>query len=137
MVKKETKKEENEVKVVKSRRKGLPYGPVLKVKEKFGSKENLVKELKKIFDGTDIFIDKINKEKGLERVSNAKLLRLYEMAQEVKEKFGSRKALIEKYLEIAGVKNKDQLKEKLSGFTIGRLLDIYRRAIRNAEKTSG
>lgn len=108
--------------------------PAIIVREKFGSKEALVGEVKKIFDKTDIFVDKLSPHKPLEFVSNKKLLRLYEMAQEVKERFGSRKKLVEQYFKISGETVSDKRREKLMSMTLGRLLDMYRRAERVKRK---
>jgi hypothetical protein len=134
---KKTKKAGKEtVKKTVKRKRAVVAGPAVRVKAKFGSKESLIKEVKKIFDKADIFIDKLNKNKGLERVSNRKLLRLYEMAAEVKEKFGNRKALIDEYVKLASKENVQNISEKLSSFTIGKLLDLYHQAARRAGKTT-
>jgi hypothetical protein len=113
------KKKEKAKRVVKT--------PSVKVKEQFGSKENLLKEVKKLFEKTDFFPDRLNPEKGLERVSNRKLLRLHAMATELKDKFGSRKSMIEEYVKLAGQANVEAMKEKLAEMTLGRLVDLYRR----------
>jgi len=111
-----------------------PKGPVRVVAERFGSKENLVKELKALFDKSDVFVKKLSEMKGLAGVSNKKLLRLYELAAEVKQKFGSRKALIDEYAKLAGKADRSVLKEKLSQLPLGRLMDLYRTAEKKAKK---
>ena len=131
-------KKEAVAKTGKARRKRtVVAGPAVKVKAKYGSKESLIKEVKKIFDKADIFIDRLNPDKGLERVSNRKLMRLFEMASEVKEKFGSRKALIDEYVKLASKENVQNIKEKLSGLTLGKLLDLYHQAVRRGKKAAG
>jgi hypothetical protein len=112
----------------KEKPKRVVHTPTVKVKEQFGSKENLLKEVKKLFEKTDFFPDRLNPEKGLERVSNRKLLRLHAMATELKEKFGSRKNMIEEYVKLAGKANVEAMKEKLAEMTLGKLADLYRRA---------
>lgn len=114
------KKKEKQKRVIKT--------PGIEVKEQFGSKENLLKEVKKLFDKTDFFPDRLNPDKGLDRVSNRKLLRLYTLASEMKDKFGSRKNMIEEYVKLAGRANVEAMKEKLAEMTLGKLVDLYRRA---------
>lgn len=126
-------KAESEKKVGKRRRD--VKSPVVQVKDKFGSKENLIKEVKKLFDKTDLFSDHLSADKGLERVSNRKLLRLHALASEVKEKFGNRKKLLDQYLKVVGKENIKTMPEKLSTLTLGRLLDIYRRAEKQSRKS--
>ena len=112
----------------KEKAKRVVHTPSVKVKDQFGSKENLLKEVKKLFEKTDFFPDRLNPEKGLERVSNRKLLRLHAMATELKDKFGSRKSMIEEYVKLAGQANVAAMKEKLAEMTLGKLVDLYRRA---------
>jgi hypothetical protein len=111
-----------------ARKRAVAKSPSVKVKERFGSKENLIKEVKKLFEKGDIFSDRLNPDKGLDRVSNSKLMRLHAMATTVKEKFGTRKKLIEEYLKLSGGQNAAALQEKLAAVTLGKLLDLYRRA---------
>lgn len=127
------KKTKTAVPKKKAKAKRVIHTPSVKVKEQFGSKENLLKEVKKLFDKTDFFPDKLNPEKGLERISNRKLLRLHALASEMKDKFGSRKNMIEEYVKLAGKANVEAMKEKLAEMTLGKLVDLYRRA----EKIAG
>jgi hypothetical protein len=123
-----TAKPKNETGKKEKKKKRVIKTPAVEVKEKFGSKENLIKEVKKLFDKTDMFASKLNPDKGVERVSNRKLLRLHQMATEVKEKFGSRKKLVEAYLTMTGKPNVKDAAEKLSVLTLGKLLDLYHQA---------
>lgn len=107
--------------------------PLRQVTERFGSKENLVKELKTLFDKSDVFVKKLSEATDLAGVSNAKLLRLHALATELKEKFGSRKDLVDKYVAMVGKADAAALKEKLAAQPIGKLMDLYRAAEKKAK----
>lgn len=115
----------------------MKKSPFQEVQERFGSKADLVKEIRALVEKTDLFVAKFNETKGPDRVSNAKLLRLHRLATEVQEKFGSREKLIDAVLELEGrIKDKDYRK-RFERYTLGRLWDVYRsadRRRRNAAK---
>ena len=69
--------------------------PIAAVKDKFGDKAKLVSELEKFTKDEDLWVSRLNANKGLAHVSNAKLLRLHQTFTTVKEKFGSRAKLID------------------------------------------
>ena len=103
--------------------------PLAIVKEKFGDKAKLV-EAVKAFTTEDLWIGRTSADhggdRGLEHVSNAKLLRLHAVFTEVKEKFGTRAKLIEEIL-AAEHREKDQGKKKrLEGYPVPRLYDLYK-----------
>jgi hypothetical protein len=107
--------------------------PLAIVKERFGDKSKLV-EAVKAFTTEDLWLGRLSSDragdKGLERVSNAKLLRLHAIFSEVKEKFGTRAKLID---EILGVDNraKDQgYRRRLEQYPVPRLYDLYRASSR-------
>jgi hypothetical protein len=101
--------------------------PLAEVKERFGSKENLVKELRKLFDRTDLFENRLNPDKGLLRVANAKLLKLYDVAEEVKERFSTRAKLTDDLLKLLGRAKDAQFKDSLDKWGLPRLWDYYKR----------
>jgi hypothetical protein len=68
--------------------------PFALVTEKFGDKKKLVEAVEK-FTGEELWVAKINTNKGLAHVSNAKLLRLHATFSAVKEKFGTRFKLVD------------------------------------------
>ena len=72
--------------------------PLPGINERFGSKEKLVAELKTMFDKGDLFVERLNADKGLKSVANAKLLKLHSVAAKVKEQFGTRAKLIDEVL---------------------------------------
>jgi len=103
--------------------------PLAIVKDKFGDKAKLV-EAVKAFTTEDLWIGRTSKDqgkdRGLEHVSNAKLLRLHAVFTEVKEKFGTRAKLIDEIL-TAENRAKDQgLKKRLEGYPVPRLYDVYK-----------
>jgi hypothetical protein len=105
-------------------------GPLATAKARFGkdgakdAKEALVAAVRDLA-GKDLWVDALNEDKGLERVSNRKLLHLYDVFTAVKAKFASRKALIEAIAEAK--KRKDEaFRAKLEGQTTARLWDAYR-----------
>jgi hypothetical protein len=107
--------------------------PLAAVKERFGSKAELLGALAKLTT-PDLWIDRVNEQKGFERVSNAKLLRLHDILSEVKEKFGSRAKLIDSILELER-RTKDQgLKSRLEKHPTPRLLDLYRASTRRSAR---
>ncbi|MBW2277976.1 MAG: hypothetical protein JRF63_10810 [Deltaproteobacteria bacterium] len=101
--------------------------PLAEVKERFGSKENLVKELRKLFDKSDLFQNHLSPDKGLARVANAKLLKLYDVAGEVKERFSTRTKLTEDLLKLIGRQKDEQYKASLGKWGLPRLWDYYKR----------
>jgi len=104
--------------------------PLAEVKERFGSKENLIKELRQLFDKTDLFENRLNPDKGLVRVANAKLLKLYDIAGEVKERFSTRAKLTEDLLRMLGRQKDEQYKSSLGKWGLPRLWDFYKRIAR-------
>lgn len=103
----------------------MKASPLTKVKERWKSKEELVAAVKKL--ATDaLFLDRTNEGKGLERVSNQKLLRLHAILTEVSEKFGSRAKLIDAITELEKRVKDQGYRERLSRWSTPRLMDWYR-----------
>ena len=100
--------------------------PLALVKEKFGDKSKLVDAIRNLADG--LWIARVNESKGLEHVSNAKLLRLHEIFSEIKKTFGTRDKLIEAILEQQARAKDAGLRAKLSLWPVPRLYDAYRSA---------
>ncbi len=106
--------------------------PLSVVTKQFGSKEALVKEIEKLTAKKDLLSDRLS-DKGLERVSNEKLLRLHRLITEVQGKFAGRGALVDAYLELRGRSKDDPYRQKLMTYTLGRVYDMYRVALRKAK----
>lgn len=111
--------------------------PLGLVKERFESKDKLVAAIEKLATD-DLWLDRVNGDRGLARVSNAKLLRLHGALEDAKNRFGSRAKLIAAVLE-AEKRTKDEgYKARLEGYPLPRLLDLHgaasKRATRAAQK---
>jgi hypothetical protein len=109
--------------------------PVSEVTERFGSKEGLIKEIEKLTAKKDFLADRFS-EKGLEHVSNRKLLRLHRLVTEVSNQFPDRAALVDAYLELANRSRDEHYREKLRSYTLGRIYDMYKVAQRRASKSA-
>jgi hypothetical protein len=72
----------------------MQKSPLSIVKERFTDKAGLVKALEQL-TGDGLWIDRVNGDKGLPRVSNKKLLHLHEVLSQVKKEFGSRDKLVD------------------------------------------
>lgn len=99
--------------------------PMARVKEQFGDKAKLVEAVQKL-GGDDLWVARVNENKGLAHVSNAKLLRLHRVLSEVKEKFGTREKLVDAILELEKRSKDAGYKQRLSAWPVPRLWDTYR-----------
>lgn len=110
--------------------------PLAIVKEKFGDKAKLV-EAVKAFGGEDLWLGRTNADqgggRGLEHVSNAKLLRLHAVFTEVKGKFGTRAKLIEEILTLEKRSKDAGLQKRLEGYPVPRLFDHYKALAKRAK----
>ena len=105
--------------------------PLATLKDKFGDKAKLVAELEKLTKDEDLWVNRVNANKGLAHVSNAKLLKLQATFAAVKEKFGTRAKMIDAICEIE--KRKDEgYKTRLGAYPVPRLWDMYKSAAKRA-----
>jgi hypothetical protein len=113
--------------------------PLAIVKEKFGDKDKLV-EAVKAFMTDELWIKRTaedrGKERGIEYVSNAKLLRLHDTFAAVKEKFGTREKLVDAVLELEKRTKDAGYKKRLSAYPVPRLYDMYQSAKRAADRAA-
>ncbi len=99
--------------------------PLHTVKSEFGSKEELVGKLMPLLDraadeGEDDFRDR------LMHVSNRKLLGLWRREQTLRADHGNRETLVDTIVAArTGGRGDQDLRRKLLGFSIGRLLDQH------------
>jgi hypothetical protein len=105
--------------------------PLANVKEKFGDKAKLVEAVEK-FTQDDLWVSRTNKDKGLAHVSNAKLLRLYAIFTEVKQKFGTREKLVDAVLELEKRSKDKGLRDRLLTWPVPRLFDAYKSAAKRS-----
>jgi hypothetical protein len=109
--------------------------PIAVVKERFGSKDKLVKAVRDLADKS-LFVEQLSEDKGLDHVSNQKLLRLHDVLSAVKEKFGSRDKLV---AAILGQRKRDKdegLKARLDRYPTPRLYDLFRSTDRTVRRAS-
>jgi hypothetical protein len=103
------------------------------VKERFSDKKGLVKAVQELA-GKELWTDRLNDDKGLLRVSNRKLLHLYEVVSRVKSDFGSRGKLIDE-LSALQKRAKDQdFKKHLESFGTPKLWELYQAAKKRAKE---
>ena len=102
--------------------------PLSSVKEAFGDKEKLVAAVEKFTKDDDLWVARTNKDKGLDHVSNAKLLRLHATFTAVKEKFGTRAKLIEAICDLEKRAKDEGFKKRLDAYPVPRLWDMFKSA---------
>ena len=72
----------------------MPKSPLASVTERFKDKDALVEAVKAL--ATDeLWLDRLNDDKGLPHVSNRKLLHLHDVLSQVKKEYGTRAKLID------------------------------------------
>ncbi|HMJ50944.1 MAG TPA: hypothetical protein VK540_02685 [Polyangiaceae bacterium] len=109
----------------------MSKSPAAIVKQQFGDKAKLVAALGPL-TSDDLWLGRINENKGLARVSNAKLLRLFGVLSAVKEKFGTRAKLVDAICEIEKRVKDEGFKKRLLAYPVPRLYDAYRSAAKRA-----
>ncbi len=98
--------------------------PLAAVKERFQSKEALVGAVRKLL--TDpLAIDRLDTDKGLDSVSNRKLLRLHDILERVQKDFGTRAKLIEAIATDAGRSKDAPYTTSLERYPTPRLLALW------------
>lgn len=109
--------------------------PLSIVKERFQDKDGLLKAVRELVTD-ELWVDRLDADKGLDAVSNKKLLRLHNVLSEVKSKFGSRGKLVEAILtQEKRVKDEDY-KTGLSRLSTPRLFDQYRTGVRREKRAA-
>jgi hypothetical protein len=114
----------------------MSKSPLASVKERFDSKEKLVAAVQKLAT-KDLWVERVNTIKGLDKVSNAKLLRLHAVLSLAKESFGTRDKLIASIVELAKRAKDKGYAARLEAFPLPRLLDLHgslERADKRAKK---
>jgi len=98
--------------------------PLALVKESHGDKAKLVAAITKLATA-DLWLDRVNSEKGLGRISNAKLLRLQKALDDAKTRFGTRAKLVDAVAELEKRSKDEGYKTRLASYPLPRLLDLH------------
>ncbi len=98
--------------------------PLALVKESHGDKAKLVAAITKLATA-DLWLDRVNSEKGLGRISNAKLLRLLKALEDAKTRFGTRAKLIGAIAELEKRGKDEGFKTRLQSYPLPRLIDLH------------
>lgn len=107
----------------------MKKSPVAVVKERFSSKEKLVEAVQKLATA-DLWLDRVNSEKGLAKVSNQKLLKLHESLTDAQKRFGSRDKLIGAILELKKRTKDAGYGARIKKYPLPQLLDLHASAER-------
>lgn len=97
--------------------------PLALVKELFGDKEKLVAAVEKLAT-KDLWLDRVNADRGLKMISNQKLLRLHAALEDAKKRFGTRAKLIEAILVLENRPKDQGFQARLEKYPLPRLLDL-------------
>jgi hypothetical protein len=113
----------------------MKKSPVALVRERFQSKEQLVEAVQKLATG-DLWLDRVSGQKGLAKVSNQKLLKLYDVLSDARERFGTRDKLIDAILALKKRTKDAGYSAKLKGYPLPRLLDLHQSAERAGKRAT-
>jgi hypothetical protein len=113
----------------------MSSSPLAQVKERFGDKAKLVAAVQALATEA-LWLDRLNSEKGLAKVSNAKLLKLHASLSKAKDDFGSRDKLVEAILTLEKRGTDAGLKAGLASQPLPRLLDRHARLTRAAKQSA-
>lgn len=105
--------------------------PLERVKSEFGSKEDLVGKLAPLLARTADESEEDFRERLL-RVSNAKLLRLWDRESTLRETFGSREKLVDAVVELHA--GDADFRTRMLNLSTGRLLDMHATAAKAARR---
>ena len=106
--------------------------PLAAVKERFQDKAGLLKAVKELAT-EELWVDRLDQDKGLDSISNRKLLKLHTVLSDVKKEFGTRAKLIGAILG-AEKRDKDEgYKARLERFSTPRLYDHYKAGQKRAK----
>lgn len=101
----------------------MAKSPLALVKERFGDKEKLVAAVEKLAT-KDLWLDRVNADRGLKMISNQKLLRLHAALEDAKKRFGTRAKLIDAILALENRPKDKGFQTRLEKYPLPRLLDL-------------
>ena len=103
----------------------MKKSPLAVVRDQFTDKAGLISAVRAL--ATDaLWVDRVNDDKGLDRVSNRKLLHLHAVLTQVKNEVGSRSGLIDSLLKMQKREKDESYRARLERFSLPRLWDAYR-----------
>src|ERR1700704_2186640 len=111
----------------------MAKSPLQTVKDRFKDKAGLITAVQSLMTDA-LWTDKVNTDKGLDSVSNKKLLHLHEVLSEVKSKFGSRAKLIDAIATNATRQKDAEFRKGLERFPTPRLFEIARAGEKRTKK---
>ena len=111
--------------------------PLQTLKDRFGddpkkAKAELIKAVQKV--GKDLWADRLSEAKGIEHISNKKLLHLETVLTEIKDAVGSRDKLVSELLGLQGRDKDDDYQARLEQWSTLRLWDNYKAVKRRGDK---
>jgi hypothetical protein len=109
----------------------MAKSPLQTVKDRFKDKASLVSAVQALMT-TELWVDRLNDDKGLDCVSNKKLLHLHDVLSEVKKEHGTRAKLIDAVAKAQGRVKDADYKTSLEGLPTPRLLDLLKAATKRA-----
>jgi hypothetical protein len=107
--------------------------PLSIVKDRFESKEKLVAAVEKLAS-KELWLGRVNDVKGFARVSNRKLVRLHDLIEDAKKRFGSRDKLIQSIADLARRPKDKDWATSLGSYPLPQLLDMHRSLDRAAKR---
>lgn len=110
----------------------MKSSPLAQVKERFNDKAGLVAAVKSLAT-EELWLARTSEDKGLDNVSNAKLLRLHSILSEVKSKFGSRAGLVGAILKAEKREKDAGYKARLEKWPTPRLFDAVKATEKRAK----
>lgn len=106
--------------------------PLAVVKERFQDKAGLLKAVKELAT-EELWVDRLDQGKGLDSVSNRKLLKLHTLLSAVKKDFGTRAKLVDAILTQEKRSKDEGYKARLERFSTPRLYDHYKATAKRAK----
>ena len=100
------------------------HPPVGRVKGQFEDKAKLISAVQALATSA-LWLDRVNADKGLAKVSNTKLLRLHAALTRAKKDFGTRDKLVHAVLELHKRGKDEGYQARLATYPLPRLLDLH------------
>lgn len=101
--------------------------PVQEVKQRFGSKEELARQLLANVERPGEISDE-DFQRKIKTASNRQLLRMHEVHDTLSKRFGSKEKLVDALVAKRFPKGNEPYRTKLLGLRPAQLLDLFRRA---------